>query len=294
MSKEMLKDERIIDLIVKTVIGRHGQVVYTTKASEWVDVRRLMLFMLLLWRQPTHYHQSTRGAKYCWQAIHSTCNQVLWTFVRRIWCWAYCCYPFYPPYSLQNIQHIYQYWNRWLHEDIAVDTLSTSSIFSGSQNTAQHQERQWKCSTTLTYTTSLLGMLPASTQTSIKASNDFQQFTKGLKANHLVPLKSFDYDITPTLEYLISLGPKESMPTTNLTVKTAWLLSMVVVLRPSDLARVDLDQCIIFNDNVLQLIVVAPKEKRGSSRITKAITILPHSSESFFAQWRLISHTLLA
>lgn len=99
-----------------------------------------------------------------------------------------------------------------------------------------------------------------------------------------MPLKSFDYDITPALECLIFLGPNESMPTTDLTVKTAWLLSMVGFLRPSDLARVDLDQYIISNDNVLQMIVVAPKEKRGGSRITKAITIHPHSSESSFAQ----------
>ncbi|KAG1041281.1 hypothetical protein G6F43_012116 [Rhizopus delemar] len=63
----------------------------------------------------------------------------------------------------------------------------------------------------------------------------------------------------------------------NLTAKTAWLLAMVGFLRPSDIQRIDIDQCSIQQD-ILTLVVVAPKETRRSERITKAITIHPHQN----------------
>ncbi|ORE08684.1 hypothetical protein BCV72DRAFT_288505 [Rhizopus microsporus var. microsporus] len=50
---------------------------------------------------------------------------------------------------------------------------------------------------------------------------------------------------------------------------------MVGFLRPSDLARVDLNKCSISEDRDLHLRVVAPKETRQESRITKTITIRP-------------------
>ncbi|KAI7848337.1 hypothetical protein BDC45DRAFT_541048 [Circinella umbellata] len=40
ISKEILKDERIIELIVKTVVGSHGKNLYTTKESEWIDGKK--------------------------------------------------------------------------------------------------------------------------------------------------------------------------------------------------------------------------------------------------------------
>ncbi|KAG2194023.1 hypothetical protein INT47_009914 [Mucor saturninus] len=40
ISKEVLKDERVIDFIVTTVVGCHGLSIYTTKASEWIDGKK--------------------------------------------------------------------------------------------------------------------------------------------------------------------------------------------------------------------------------------------------------------
>ncbi|KAG2218849.1 hypothetical protein INT45_011273 [Circinella minor] len=40
MSKEMLKDEQVIDLIVKRVVGSDSQSIYTTKAPEWFDGKK--------------------------------------------------------------------------------------------------------------------------------------------------------------------------------------------------------------------------------------------------------------
>jgi hypothetical protein len=51
---------------------------------------------------------------------------------------------------------------------------------------------------------------------------------------------------------------------------------MVGFLRPSDLARVDLDKRFVSVDRILHLIVVAPKEKGQRLRITKTITNHPH------------------
>ncbi|KAG2218850.1 hypothetical protein INT45_011274 [Circinella minor] len=40
ISKEILKDERIIDHIIKTVVGSRGENLYTTKESEWIDGKK--------------------------------------------------------------------------------------------------------------------------------------------------------------------------------------------------------------------------------------------------------------
>ncbi|KAG1128871.1 hypothetical protein G6F37_013651 [Rhizopus arrhizus] len=49
-------------------------------------------------------------------------------------------------------------------------------------------------------------------------------------------------------------------------------------MRPSDLERIDLDNTSILSGNILYLRVLAPKEKRRGSRISKTITIHPHSN----------------
>ncbi|KAI9247337.1 hypothetical protein BY458DRAFT_527195, partial [Sporodiniella umbellata] len=68
------------------------------------------------------------------------------------------------------------------------------------------------------------------------------------------------------------------MKIANLTTKTIWLLSMVGFLRPSDAQRIDLNQCTISISGILPLVLLAPKEKRSGSRITKAITIHSHEN----------------
>ncbi|KAF1807773.1 hypothetical protein V8B55DRAFT_1319799 [Mucor lusitanicus] len=77
---------------------------------------------------------------------------------------------------------------------------------------------------------------------------------------------------------MVDLGTNSRLSLEELTVKTAWLLAMVGFLRPSDLERIDLDQCTTSSANVLQLVIVAPKETRQGSRITKTVTIHPHAN----------------
>ena len=64
-----------------------------------------------------------------------------------------------------------------------------------------------------------------------------------------------------------------------LTAKLAWLLAMVGFLHPSDIKCIDLTQCSISSDDILSLIIVAPKEKRSGMRITKTVVIHPHSDQ---------------
>ncbi|ORE05302.1 hypothetical protein BCV72DRAFT_209594, partial [Rhizopus microsporus var. microsporus] len=101
-------------------------------------------------------------------------------------------------------------------------------------------------------------------------------FLKALKAKTILSPRHWSYDVASAISYIVSLGSTNDLSDDLLTAKTAWLLAMVGFLRPSDLARVDLDKCSISEDKVLHLCVVAPKETRQGSHITKTITIHPH------------------
>ncbi|EIE83989.1 hypothetical protein RO3G_08694 [Rhizopus delemar RA 99-880] len=138
--------------------------------------------------------------------------------------------------------------------------------------------KKWKTSTTLTYASVVLQLFSTYDQQSIRQSDEYVKFCKNLKANTILPLKSWDFDIKPTLEHVLSLGPNDYLPPDLLTAKTAWLLSMVGFLRPSDAERIDLNQCSVSQCLILKLVVVILKEKCSGTRITKAITIHPHQN----------------
>lgn len=137
--------------------------------------------------------------------------------------------------------------------------------------------KKWKPSTLSTYASAILLLYPPSDQAEIRASPEYQEFFKSVRTNTIQPLKSYDYDIMPALRYLTSLGPNDRRLSNELlTIKTVWLLAVVGFLRPSDLARIDLDNTTVLSDNILRIIIMAPKEKRQGLRITKPITIHPH------------------
>ncbi|KAG0751554.1 hypothetical protein G6F62_013024 [Rhizopus arrhizus] len=64
----------------------------------------------------------------------------------------------------------------------------------------------WKTSTVFTYASSILQLYTVPDQASIRQSEEYILFCKNLKANTVLPLKSWDYDISPALNYLLSLG----------------------------------------------------------------------------------------
>lgn len=138
--------------------------------------------------------------------------------------------------------------------------------------------RKWKLSTVQSYANSILLLFPASEQTSIRQSKVYQDFFQGLCQSSIQPNKSWEYNVLPITDYLISLGANSALSPALLTMKTAWLLGVVGFMRPSDLERIDLDNTSILSGNILYLRVLAPKEKRRGSRISKTITIHPHSN----------------
>lgn len=119
-------------------------------------------------------------------------------------------------------------------------------------------------------------MFSSDEQLKVRASQVYQDFMHGVRQSFFQPVRSWEYDIVPALQYIHFLGPNEVMALDKLTIKTAWLLAVVGFLRPSDLARIDLDQTQVLTGNILRILVLAPKEKRKGCRITKPITIHPH------------------
>lgn len=68
-------------------------------------------------------------------------------------------------------------------------------------------------------------------------------------------------DITPSLEFIISLGNNESMTFRNLSLKTVFLIALVTASRPSDLTKIDMSTAKITNVSY-SFECIAPKESK--------------------------------
>ncbi|OMJ27759.1 hypothetical protein AYI69_g2793 [Smittium culicis] len=84
------------------------------------------------------------------------------------------------------------------------------------------------------------------------------------------------FDITPVITQLRNWGPSSDLEIKPLTSKLCWILSICGFLRASDIRRIDNSMTIISND-ILRLVVVAPKEKRGGQPIMKPCEIQSHA-----------------
>ncbi|OMJ30352.1 hypothetical protein AYI69_g97 [Smittium culicis] len=71
-------------------------------------------------------------------------------------------------------------------------------------------------------------------------------------------------------------GPSSDLEIIPLTTKLCWLLLICGFLRASYIRRIDNSMTIIYND-VLRLVMVAPKEKRGGQPIMKPCEIKSHA-----------------
>ncbi|KAG1049039.1 hypothetical protein G6F43_008611 [Rhizopus delemar] len=138
--------------------------------------------------------------------------------------------------------------------------------------------RKWKLSTVQSYANSIILMFSTPDQDTIRKSQVYQEFFQGLRHSSIQPTRSWDYNVIPITDYLLSLGPNSDLSPALLTTKTAWLLAVVGFLRPSDIERIDLDNTSILSGNILQLRILAPKKKRRGTRISKTINIHPHNN----------------
>ncbi|KAG1229910.1 hypothetical protein G6F35_002007 [Rhizopus arrhizus] len=84
-------------------------------------------------------------------------------------------------------------------------------------------------------------------------------------------------DFSPTLVHLSNILSDISTSLTLLQQKLAFLLGMVALLRPSDLARISLLSAKVDpQSGILTFDIVAPKERRNQVRIIKPFHIHPH------------------
>ncbi|KAG2209026.1 hypothetical protein INT45_008135 [Circinella minor] len=177
--------------------------------------------------------------------------------------------------STKRRQEVYQRWCEFTDLNFMEPNVFHLTSFLASQYETKH----WKISTVFAYQSSIFALFTTDQSNQIRNHPHFQDFQKGLRQGIVLPHKSYEYDLQLALNYIISLGDNKDMTIELLTAKLAWLLAMVGFLRPSDLERIDLTQCSISSDDILSLVIVAPKEKRCGIRITKTVVIHPHSDQ---------------
>ncbi|OAQ27033.1 hypothetical protein K457DRAFT_668756 [Linnemannia elongata AG-77] len=115
---------------------------------------------------------------------------------------------------------------------------------------------------------------PTSTTTPIfrPSSRHYRQWKKGSCVHS-------DYDATPVREELLKWGSNDQLSIKQLTRKVYWLLCMCNFLRPSDIARIDLNQSLLSESNFFRLCIVRPKETSGGIHRDKHIIVQAHPSE---------------
>lgn len=80
-------------------------------------------------------------------------------------------------------------------------------------------------------------------------------------------------DVTPTLRFLAQIPSDTPAPLLELKKKTAFLLAMTAFLRPSNLERISLQNCMVTVQDDLIIKVIAPKELRAGRRIVKSLVV---------------------
>ncbi|KAI8137542.1 hypothetical protein BJV82DRAFT_492937, partial [Fennellomyces sp. T-0311] len=105
----------------------------------------------------------------------------------------------------------------------------------------------------------------------------YQSFFKSLNATTLHPSRQTNVDITPVLNHFRTLGPNKDLAIADLTKKLCWLLGVCGFLRPSDIHRIDLNQCKVSPEqDEVELHVVAPKQLRKGKKQVCTVTIKRH------------------
>ncbi|KAG2227564.1 hypothetical protein INT45_002249 [Circinella minor] len=134
----------------------------------------------------------------------------------------------------------------------------------------------WATSTCANYRSAILDLYHDTS--AFHNNNTYHEFFTALNEQ---TIRSFDkpqYDITPVIQHIITLGNNATMRPIDLTRKLCFLLAITGFLRPSDIERID-DNKTSITSRGLRLIIAVPKEKRRRQPIEKVITIKPHSNQ---------------
>ncbi|PVU94572.1 hypothetical protein BB559_002962 [Furculomyces boomerangus] len=136
-----------------------------------------------------------------------------------------------------------------------------------------YTERKLKPSSIKSYKSALLRLV--SNAEIIAQEPTFKEFMKAMDKATLTSLVHQTIDITPVITRIREWGLNEKLDNIQLTTKCAWLLAVTGFLRASDISRIDLSKSEIRN-NILYLVILAPKEKRKGSPIIKPTVIKSH------------------
>ncbi|PVV00297.1 hypothetical protein BB560_005327, partial [Smittium megazygosporum] len=128
-------------------------------------------------------------------------------------------------------------------------------------------------STILSYKSAILRL----TSDSKGISNDtlLKEFISAINDSSIKSFVKPTINITPVIEQLKIWGPSETLSDKDLTSKLCWLLAVTGLLRASDIHRIDDSETKIEN-GVLNLVIVAPKEKRNGQPIKRPCQISGH------------------
>ncbi|OMJ16950.1 hypothetical protein AYI70_g6284, partial [Smittium culicis] len=103
----------------------------------------------------------------------------------------------------------------------------------------------------------------------------FSEFIKSLDDKSIKSFIRPVMDISLVIKLLREWGQNSTLTVKQITAKLCWLLSVTGFLRASDIHRID-DQRSHIDQGVLNLVIVAPKKKRGGHPIEKPCQINPH------------------
>ncbi|PVU87854.1 hypothetical protein BB560_006425, partial [Smittium megazygosporum] len=128
-------------------------------------------------------------------------------------------------------------------------------------------------STILSYKSAILRL----TSDYKRISNDtlLKEFISAINDSSIKSFVKPTINITPVIEQLKIWGPSETLSDKDPTSKLCWLLAVTGLLRASDIHRIDDSETKIEN-GVLNLVIVAPKEKRNGQPIKRPCQISGH------------------
>ncbi|KAJ2354117.1 hypothetical protein GGH92_000229 [Coemansia sp. RSA 2673] len=132
---------------------------------------------------------------------------------------------------------------------------------------AEHQETgKWSSGTVLAYHSALLDLQAPAHCPDIQSSLAWKAYFCGVTATEVVTLEKVHINLAPILHHLCSKS-LATVTCTELTQWVCWLLSIVGLLRPSNLECIDAAHITTDSSGQLQLILIAPKEKRSSAHV---------------------------
>jgi len=169
-----------------------------------------------------------------------------------------------------------------LSQHVNPDTPTAEDLIDFVEDLAD--QRDWTPSTANTVMSQVARLLATQLRTHIQSQPVYIQFHRNNRLSIIQPVRDGSYDLTPVISHLRALGRNESLRPRELARKTAWLLALIGLLRPSDLARVDLPSCQFdrsfrTSSHPIVLAIVAPKEKRNGSAYTRTVTFHPHTDK---------------